>query len=145
MGNLTTTPRGPLFRPMLRDFFDFDNFFNKDFNVDWKGLMPAVNVQENEKQYVLEVVVPGFGKDDLNVNVEKDMITISAEMKSEQEKAEKDYTRREYKFQSFSRSFQLPENVKDDAIEAAYADGVLRLTLPKADVPVTVTKKIMVQ
>lgn len=145
MGNLTTTPRGSLFRPMLRDFFDFDNFFNKDFNGDWKALMPAANVQENDKQYVLEVVVPGFSKEDLNVNVENDMITISAEMKSEQEKAEKDYTRREYKFQSFSRSFQIPENVKDDAIQANYADGVLRLVLPKTEAPVTVSKKIAVQ
>jgi HSP20 family protein len=145
MNKLATRSGGSLFRPMFRDLFDLDTFFNKGFEDGWDVAVPKVNVQENDKAFMMEVVVPGFNKDDLKIKVEKDMLTISAEVKSEEEKKEKEYTRCEYRFQSFSRSFHLPENVKEDAIEANYSDGVLKLTLPKADAPVTVSKQIAVQ
>src|SRR5205085_12198328 len=108
-----------------RDFLDIDRFFMGGLpgrNMNF----PAVNISEDEKSYSVEVVVPGFKKEDFKVKVEDDMLTISAETKSENKENGdgKEYSRREYTYSSFTRSFHLPENVKDDAIVAAYQDGI---------------------
>jgi HSP20 family protein len=71
-------------------------------------------------------------------------MTIMAEKKMEHEEKDKNYTRKEYSFESFSRSFKLPENVKDDQVKAGYEDGILKLTLPKSDVQVKATKEIKI-
>ena len=144
MSNLATTSGTSLLRPMLRDFFDLDNFFGKNMWDRWDSSMPAVNVQENDKNYVMDMVVPGFAKEDLKVKVENDMLTVMGEKKMDKEEADKNYTRREYQFQSFTRSFHLPDLVKDDAIDAHYENGVLQLTIPKSDKPVTKTRDISV-
>jgi len=89
-------------------------------------------------------VAPGFKKEDFKLKVEDDVLTISAESKSEkkEEGKEKEYTRREYSYSSFTRSFHLPDNVKDDSITASYQDGILKLELPKSKVQVKATKEI---
>ena len=95
--------------------------------------MPAVNISENDKCYQVEVVAPGFKKEDFKVKVEDDILTISAETKTEhtEEGKNREYTRREYSSSSFTRSFQLPDNVADDHIAAAYQHGILKLEMPK--------------
>ncbi|MCS6935124.1 MAG: Hsp20/alpha crystallin family protein [Chitinophagales bacterium] len=127
--------------PFFRDFFEADNFFTRFGNYT----LPAANISENDQSYCIELAVPGFKKEDFKVKVEDDVLTISAETKSETKEEKKEYSRREYNYSSFSRSFRLPDNVKDDAIKAKYENGILQLTLPKSAQQVTAAKEIKVE
>lgn len=131
-------------RGLWKNFFD-DSFFGKYMDKFWDTASPAINIADSDKEYTMEVVVPGFNKDDINIDVDKDILTISAEAKEESSEEKKDYTRKEYNFSSFSHSFHLPDNVKDDAISAEYKDGVLKLVMPKTDHQVTASKKIAIK
>ena len=95
--------------------------------------MPAVNISEHEKDFVVEVAAPGMKKDDFNLNLERNVLTISSERKSEEKQEEKHFTRREFSYTSFQRSFTLPESVDQDKIDASYKDGVLVVTLHKKE------------
>jgi HSP20 family protein len=141
MANLVKSSRGVA---PWRDFFNIDNFFDggnlgRDF--------PAVNIAENEKNYSIEVVAPGFKKEDFKLKVDDDILTISAESRVENKDngKEKEYTRREYSYRSFTRSFRLPDDVKDDSISASYVDGVLNLELPKSKVQTKASKEIAIK
>lgn len=144
MANLARTNRA--MTPWV-DFFNVDNFFDNNWMRKWEREFPAVNIAENEKNYSIEVVAPGFRKEDFKLKVDDDVLTISAESKTEQKETEKEreYTRREYSYNSFTRSFRLPDNVKDDSISAAYQDGVLKLELPKSKMQVKATKEITIK
>ena len=100
-----------------------------------------------KKFYAVEVIAPGFRKDDFKLKVEDDLLTISAETKSEKKEPEngREFTRREYSYSSFTRSFRLPDNVKDDSISASYQDGILKLELPKSKVQTKATKEISIK
>ena len=123
------------------DLFGFPGSFLGNRNWDLPSVfnapffrhtaMPAVNIKDNPKSYDLEMAVPGYKKDDLKVNVEDNILTISAEMKKESEAEKNGYTRREYSCSSFRRSFSLPENTDGDNVKASFADGVLKLSIPK--------------
>lgn len=116
---------------LLSDFFDDDRFFNSPW---LRGqTVPAVNVKENEKNYEVELAAPGYNKKDFNISVERGVLTISAERKEETEKKDDNYTRKEFGYTSFSRSFNLPENISDEDIQARYDDGVLRLSIAKKE------------
>jgi HSP20 family protein len=115
--------------PMLSDFFDNDRFFDSDWLK--KQSVPAVNVRETEKSFDIEVAAPGFTKKDFKINVDNGVLTISSERKVENEQMEKDYTRREFSYNSFSRAFTLPENVNEDDVKATYVDGLLKLSVAK--------------
>ncbi len=119
----------PSLNALAESFFGNDN----DFANWWKGLkgLPAVNIAEGEAAYVMEVAIPGMKKDDFKVEVKEGILTISAESKSEKEEKDTRYTRREFSYSSFSRSFWLPDNIKADEIEANYHEGLLKLTIPK--------------
>jgi HSP20 family protein len=113
---------------------------NEIFKPDWfggmeneKGNVPAVNIKENEKDYELELAVPGRKKEDFNIEIDKDVLTISSEIKYEDEAKEENYTRREFGFSSFKRAFTLPETIDSDKIEANYEDGLLKFVLPKKE------------
>jgi HSP20 family protein len=93
--------------------------------------MPAVNIREDEKNYTLELAVPGIDKKDLKIDINEDVITISSEHKEEKEDTRDDFKRREFSYSSFCRSFYLPENVNKEKIEAKYKDGILTVELPK--------------
>jgi len=129
------------------DFFNTDNFFDNNWLNRWEKEFPAVNIAENEKNYSVEVVAPGFQKGDFKLKVDGDVLTISAESKAEHNEGGngKEYTRREYSYNSFTRSFQLPENVKDDSISAGYKDGILNIELPKSKVQAKATKEIAIK
>jgi len=129
-----------------KDFFNVDNFFDNGWLSRWENDFPAVNIAENEKNYSVEVVAPGFVKEDFKLKVEDDILTISAESKSEKKEngKEKEYTRREYSYNSFTRSFRLPDDVKDDSISASYKDGILNLELPKSKAQVKATNEIAI-
>lgn len=115
--------------PLLTDFFDPDDLgFDRLLNKKW---FPAVNVSEEDSKYEIELAAPGMRKHDFKLHVENGILTISSECKEEKEEKKKNYTRQEYKYQSFSRSFNLPENAMEDSIKAHYEDGVLKLEISK--------------
>lgn len=95
--------------------------------------LPKVNIKENAEGFHLEMAVPGFKKKDFNISVEKEELIISAEIKSEKEEAEENFTRREFGYGSFQRTFVLPETVNGDKIEAKYEDGILNISIPKKE------------
>ncbi|MBI1183731.1 Hsp20 family protein [bacterium] len=117
----------------------FDNFFNDELDrfsaADSKKNIPAVNVKETENGYHLEVVAPGYKRDDFKIKLDKDLLTISSEMsETKEEKEGEKHIRREYKSSSFTRSFTLPQNINAEKISASYEDGLLKITLPKVEV-----------
>ena len=116
----------------------FNDFFKpwNEWFMDKKGMMssvPAVNIKEADGKYQVMLAAPGLKKDDFHVEVDGNLVTISAETKSEKEEKEDQYTRKEYSYSSFSRTFTLPENVEKDKIEARYENGELKLVLPKKE------------
>lgn len=116
----------------------FDEMFNeglgRDYNYNWK---PLANVSEKEDRFELELAVPGMKKDNFNISIEKNMLSISAENKTDNTEERQDenvnYTRREFVYGSFCRSFTLPESVDREKISAEYTDGILKLILPKSE------------
>jgi HSP20 family protein len=118
----------------------FPALMNEIFKPDWFGGMenmasnvPAVNVKDNERNFELELAVPGRKKEDFNIEVDNDVLTISFEVKSEEAQKTENYTRREFSLKSFKRAFTLPETVDKDKIDATYMDGILKFTLPKKE------------
>ncbi|HNR19300.1 MAG TPA: Hsp20/alpha crystallin family protein [Bacteroidia bacterium] len=130
------------FSPMMSDFFGADDLtFDRLWNKD---MVPAVNIAENEKQFEIEFASPGFKKDDFKISVDNGMITVSAERKEEKEEKKKTYTRQEYSYNSFSRTFTLPDNAKEDDIKASYENGVLKLDIAKKALTVSKAKEIAI-
>jgi HSP20 family protein len=113
----------------LSDFFDNDRFFDSDWMK--KQSVPAVNVKESEKGFDIELAAPGLSKNDFKVSVDNRVLTISSEKQEEKEEKQKEYTRKEFSYSSFTRSFALPENVNEDGIKATYDNGLLRVSLLK--------------
>ncbi len=114
----------------------FNEFFNEDFG-NYRSLgafRTSVNILENENEYGLELVAPGFEKEDFNLKIENNELVISAEVKAEEKKVEGKYNRREFKTQSFTRAFSLPENeIIEEDVKANYVNGVLKVSLPKRE------------
>ena len=130
-------------RSIMRDFFNVGSFFDDSWLSRLENKFPAVNVSENENEYDVELVVPGFKKEDIKIKVDDDLLTVSAESKTEsKEESKKEYTRREYSFSAFTRSFHLPDNAKDDSIDAHFEDGVLKIKIPKSQTQVKASKEV---
>ena len=123
------------YNPSISNFFD--NWFDRDLTnfrgQDMAQTMSAVNVLETKDGFELELAAPGFSKDNIKVDVDKDVLTISAEMSQENSSDDDIYTRREYSISSFNRSFTLPETVEGDKIGANYKDGILKVSIPKKE------------
>jgi HSP20 family protein len=133
----------------------FDDFFTKDFFVPFKmdmpqfsGSQPAVNVKETEKSFHIELAAPGLEKGDFKVEVDKNVLTISAEKETKKEEKDKEgrYTRREFGYTSFKRSFTLSEDLVDgEKVDAKYENGVLHVDLPKKKEQTKAIKQISVK
>ena len=117
----------PFWMPSL-----FDDDFFPALNGN-KNSMPAVNIREDDKKYLLDLAIPGIDKKDLKIDIEEEVLTISSETKNEHEDESDGYKRKEFSYSSFCRSFQIPENVNKEKIEASYKDGILSVMLPKAE------------
>ncbi|MBN1599165.1 MAG: Hsp20/alpha crystallin family protein [Bacteroidales bacterium] len=133
-----------------RSFPTFPSLFNRLFEGDWSdpiGIgwlnsnfsstntsLPAVNVKEDDNKYLIDVAAPGMKKDDFKLNYDNGSLTISSEKKEENEENNGKYTRREFSYQSFQRTFNVPEDMIDSGkIEAKYDDGILHISLPKKE------------
>lgn len=123
------------------DFPALPNVFN-DFFRDWSTsnfsdtntTLPAVNIKENENEFTVDVAAPGMNKEDFQVNIENDILTISSERKENKEDTNDNYTRKEYSYMSFKRSFTLPKGIVDsEKIKATYKNGELKIYIPKLE------------
>jgi len=114
------------------DFFN-DNFFNQLNSKNSNENRPAVNVAENDGGYTIEVAAPGIDRKAFNLEIENDVLTISTEKKDSKEEQKQNYLRREFNYQSFKRSFQLPETIDQEQINASHDAGILTLILPKKE------------
>ncbi len=120
---------------LLPSVFDFDADL---FDGDGKSMMvPDANIVENEKDFRIELAAPGLERKDFKVEVDNNILSISAEKEEERKEEDSNYRRREFSYSSFSRSFTLPENSMPEKIDAKYENGILRLTLPKKDVSIS--------
>lgn len=122
------------FPTFMDEFFNMDPFTSSGGRT-MASTAPAVNVKETDKAFILEVAAPGMKKDDINVVVEpNNTLVISSETSdSNEEKEEGKYTRKEFTYSAFKRSFALPDNVQADSVDAQYNDGILLLTIPKME------------
>ncbi|MHA7843038.1 MAG: Hsp20/alpha crystallin family protein [Winogradskyella sp.] len=116
-----------------------DDIINKNFsnevmsNFNTGITLPAVNVLDNNEEYIVEMAVPGLKKSDFDISLDNQMLSISAELSTKNEDTNENYTRREFGYSSFKRSFTLPETVETDKIKAMYENGILKVFLPKRD------------
>lgn len=151
MSTLVKSKASPALRSMLEDFWSPDRFFGRPFSEGFfnapffgREFLPAVNVRETKHHYELEFAVPGFKKDDFKVETENGILTISAEKEGEKKEDKENYTRQEFSYASFTRTFNLPDDVIEDNINANYHDGILTLELKKSGKQFTVKKEIKV-
>lgn len=122
------------------EWFDNAGFFGRVMNL------PAVNIIEQKNEYLVSLAAPGLKKDDFKIDVNGNMLTISSEKEESKDEKDKKFTRKEYSYFSFSRSFTLPEEINQEKIEAKYDDGVLKISLPRRDeVKKTSAKQIAVK
>jgi len=133
--------------PSLWDELFNDSYLPGFFNWDTKrngSSHPAVNVEETDKEYRIEIAAPGLEKEDIKVSVENGVLTISSEKKEEKEEKNENYIRREFGYSSFCRSFTLPEETDPDKISAKHKNGVLNVHIPKTEVKVTKAKEVKI-
>ena len=124
----------------------FPSFINKFLEgdlMDWSNsnfagnnsTLPAVNIRENKDEFLIDVAAPGMSKESFSINYENGRMTISSEFKEEKKgKADEKFTRREFSYMSFQRTFDIPENLVDgEKINANYSNGILHILLPKRE------------
>lgn len=130
------------------DFFKpWSQWFDDGGLVNRVSNLPAVNIKENGNHYTVSLAAPGMKKEDFHIDVDGNMLTISSEKEESKEDKEDRYTRQEYSYSSFSRSFSVPDDVKPEAIDARYENGELKITLPRKEdaKKATATKRIAVK
>ncbi len=119
---------------ILEDIFNTDWFGGVSNGVSKIGFnTPAVNIQETDNDYTIELAAPGLAKENFNIELDADVLTISSEIKKESKDEKSNYTRREFGYSEFKRSFTLPDAVNTADIFASYENGILSLKLPKKE------------
>ena len=120
--------RMPYFNDLFNDFFE--NVVNSDIR---KGSVPQVNIRETDTGYHLEMAAPGLNKEDFKISIENEVLTVSGEKKSETSEKSGKYSRKEFSYNSFMRSFTMPEVVDTEKIMAKYENGIMMVDLPKKE------------
>lgn len=146
--SLLVKRNGNAFPSLLTDLLDGERFFTKDllnfndaFFKNSFAKVPSANITEREKDFLIELAAPGLDKKDFKVELENDVLTISAEKEEKKEEKDGEITSKEFSYESFSRSFRLPENSKADTTQAQYENGILKIAIPKKEVAVIKPKK----
>ncbi|MEX0646442.1 MAG: Hsp20/alpha crystallin family protein [Balneolaceae bacterium] len=124
-------PETDLFGKRFSDIMD--EFFNDAVANRRSTFTPGIDVSETEKQFIVDVELPGMEKKDIDLNIENNRLTISGERKFEKEENNKQYHRVESHYGSFSRTLQLPESVNPDSVKASYKDGILNISIDKSE------------
>ena len=126
--------REDLYPSLLNDFFNPWNDILPSSNR-WGNMMnaPAVNIKENDNMFTISVAAPGLKKDDFSIKVENNTLSVSCEKESKKDESNDEFTRQEYNYSSFCRTFALPDDVNANNIEASYENGILKLVLPKKE------------
>mgnify|MGYP000863729711 FL=1 len=131
------------FRPFLPALFN--EVFERSANNAEVTYKPAANVREDEKNYTLELALPGFSKEEITIKFEEEVLTITAGRQPKEDEQGPKYTWNEFGYKSrYERSFQLPETVNADQISAAFENGILLVTLPKKEVQAPAVKQISI-
>lgn len=119
---------------MSKRFSDImDEFFNDVVNTRKDSFVPGIDISETEEQFLISAELPGMKKEDISVNLENGRLSISGERKFEKEEKGKTFHRVETKYGSFNRSFQLPDNVDEESVKASYENGLLNISIDKAE------------
>lgn len=123
----------PTWSSLLDDFFnrDLTGVFSQNFNTGMS--LPKVNIKETADSYYVEMAVPGLKKSDFQIDLDNQVLSIATQVEEKSEEKEENYTRREFGYASFKRSFTLPETVDDSNIKANYNEGILSIKLPKKE------------
>jgi len=145
MSNLVNVPKNgnlannnsnqtfPTLSNWLDDIFnrDLPSVFTSNFNTGMT--LPKVNIKETADDFMVEMAVPGLKKSDFHIDIDNQVLSISTETKDLEEQHDENYTRREFGYSSFKRTFTLPESVNDEKINASYKEGILSIFLPKKE------------
>ncbi|PWK78927.1 HSP20 family protein [Mucilaginibacter oryzae] len=124
----------------------FDSLINDSFLSDKLiARVPAVNIAETENEFHIELAVPGLKKEDFKISIDKNVLSVAAERKAENVEEGKKFSKREYSYNSFVRSFTLPESADQSKIEADYTDGILKLTVAKREEAKFQSREIVVK
>ena len=123
----------------------FDSLINDSISDRLVTKTPAVNIAETENEFHIELAVPGLKKEDFKINLDKNILSVSAEKKAENVEEGKKYSKREYTYNSFVRSFTLPESADQSKIAAEYTDGILKLNVTKKEEAKFQTREIAVK
>ena len=129
--------------PSINNVFD-SIFTDSFFNAREATLVPAVNISETADQYQIELAAPGLSKEDFKVNLERKMLSIAVHKEQSTEQEHKNYSRREFSYNSFTRSFTLPDSADEHAIQAKYNDGILHIHIPKKEEAKLLTRQISI-
>lgn len=144
--NFQNKPASKSFNNLMDDFFaTVPSILSDGFATPNYRSFTPVNIKETENDYVLELMAPGFQKEDVRINLDNNTLTVSAEKKAEEENKNEKYIRKEFKYQSFNRSFTIDENIDAENIVAKYLNGVLTLNLPKKAAVKPSSKEITIQ
>lgn len=123
----------------------FNNFFGDEIlRKEFAQFVPAVNLSEEQSHYGVDLSAPGFDKNDFKIEVKERVLTVSGKHEVQTEAKEKTFSRKEFNYGSFQRSFSLPENINEEAIDAKYENGILKVVLAKKEEIKKVTKEIKV-
>jgi HSP20 family protein len=124
----------------------FDSIFNDTFFSDrLVSRVPAANIAETQDHYHIELAAPGLKKNDFKLNLERNLLSISVEQQRQSNPEQKNYSKKEYSYGSFVRAFTLPESADINSVEAAYTDGVLRITIAKKEEAKMVSRQIEIK
>ena len=136
-------PKNNFVNPFFNDVYSIlnDSFLNERA----ASRVPAVNIAESDAQFEIDLAIPGLNKEDIKINLDKNVLSVSADKKTETIDENKKFTKREYSFNTFSRSFNLPESADHSKIDADYVNGVLKLTIAKKEEAKFQTREIAVK
>lgn len=143
MSNLVSFPKNGSLAKTGLDFPSWSNWIDSFFNTDLPNVfasnfnsgmtLPKVNIKETADAYWVEMAVPGLQKTDFQIDLDNQVLSIATEMNQEEQNEQVNYTRREFGYAAFKRSFSLPEKIEEENINATYEAGILKIHLPKKE------------
>jgi HSP20 family protein len=133
----------PSLPSIFEDFFGRGNYFDRGLSVGVN--VPAVNIKEESDKFLVTLAIPGIKKEDCRIQVENGMLTVSSNTHTEKEDKNEKYSRYEYNYSSFSRTFSLPDNADGDNVKAKYENGELKIELQKKEKTLSSSKEIIIE